>query len=133
MWGSRRLAPTIIVRVTVDHCLHYRPRESWYNTTLQRHRSWVFFVAFFFQDEYQYSPAFLLSAKLGSVGIREVGIREVGISLLHLSAMLAGLLLQHTLHTSVWFMRCNRYDPRVLVAWKLCGQLSMGMLLLSGI
>ena len=45
---------------------------------LQRHRSW-FFVAFFFQDEYQYSPAFLLSAKLGSVGIREVGIREVGI------------------------------------------------------
>ena len=48
VWGLRRLAPTIIVRVTVDHCLHYRPRESWYNTTLQRHRS-CFFVAFFFK------------------------------------------------------------------------------------
>ena len=22
---------------TTDHCLHHQPRESWYNTTLQRH------------------------------------------------------------------------------------------------
>ena len=54
-----------------------------------------------------------VSDNLGSVGVREVGIS------LHLfSALLAGLLLQHTLHASVYFVSCNRSDPSVLVAWK---------------
>ena len=35
-----------------------------------------------------------------------------------LSAMLAGLRLQHMLHTSVCFASCNRSDPSVLVARK---------------
>ena len=46
--GRAQRAP-IIVRVTVNHCLHYRPRESWHNTTLQRHRSFFFLLLFFFK------------------------------------------------------------------------------------
>ena len=47
-----------------------------------------------------------------------VGVKEVGISFPLLSALLAGLLLQHTLHTSVCYVSCNRSDPSVLVAGK---------------
>ena len=53
-----------------------------------------------------------VSPDLGSVCVREVGI------LFPLSALLAGLLLQHTLHASVCFVSCNRPDPNVLVAGK---------------
>ena len=47
-----------------------------------------------------------------------VGVKEVGILFPLLSALLAGLLLQHTLHTSICFASCNRSDPSVLVAGK---------------
>ena len=48
-----------------------------------------------------------------------VGVREVGILFPLLSALLPGLLLQHTLHASDCFASCNRSDPSVLVAGKL--------------
>ena len=54
-----------------------------------------------------------VSGDLGSVGVREVGI-----SFPFLSALLAGLLLQHMLHASVCFASCNRSNPSVLVAGK---------------
>ena len=47
-----------------------------------------------------------------------VGVKEVGISFPLLSALLAGLLLQHTLHASVCFTSCNHSDPSVLAAGK---------------
>ena len=56
----------------------------------------------------------ILSCVLADYG--PVSVREVGISFSLLSALLAGLLLQHTLHTSVCFESCNRSDPSVLVA-----------------
>ena len=45
-------------------------------------------------------------ADLGSVGGREVGMLFQ-----LLSALLAGLFLQHTLHASVYFASCNCSDP----------------------
>ena len=50
--------------------------------------------------------------------LSSVGVKEVSISFPLLSALLAGLLLQHMLHTSVGFVSCNRFDPSVLVAGK---------------
>ena len=47
-----------------------------------------------------------------------VGVKEVGISFPLLSALFAGLLLQHTLHASVCFASCNCPDLSVLVAGK---------------
>ena len=41
-----------------------------------------------------------------------------GISFPLLSALLSGLLLQHTLHASVCFAGCKRSDPSVLAAGK---------------
>ena len=52
-------------------------------------------------------------ADLGSVGVSEVGIL-----FLLFSALLAGLLLQHTLHASFCFVSCNHSNPSVLVAGK---------------
>ena len=52
-------------------------------------------------------------ADLGSVGVWEVGI-----SFPLFSALLPGLLLQHTLHASVCFAGCKRLDPSLLVAGK---------------
>ena len=54
-----------------------------------------------------------VSADLGSVSVSEVGIL-----FLLLSALLAGLLLQHTLHPYFCFASWNRSDPSVLVAGK---------------
>jgi len=62
------------------------------------------------------SGILILSCILADLG--SVGVREVGISFLLLSALLAGLLLQHTLHTSVCFTSCNCSDPSVVVAGK---------------
>ena len=53
-----------------------------------------------------------LSGNLGSAVVRDVGI-----SFLLLSALLAGLLLQRTLH-SICFASCNHSDPSVLAAGK---------------
>ena len=50
--------------------------------------------------------------------IGSVGVREVGISCPLLSALLAGLCLQHMLHASVCFASCNCSDLSVLVARK---------------
>ena len=45
-------------------------------------------------------------------------VREVSVSFSVFSALLDGLLLQHTLHASVCFASCNRSDLSVLVAGK---------------
>ena len=58
----------------------------------------------------------ILSCVLVNLG--SIDVREVGISFQLLSTLLAGLLLQHTLHASVYFVSCNRSDPSVLVAGK---------------
>ena len=47
-----------------------------------------------------------------------VGVREIGISFPLLSTLLPGLLLQHTLHASVYFVSCKHSDPSVLAAGK---------------
>ena len=52
-------------------------------------------------------------ADLGSVGVRKVGP-----SFLLLSALLPGLLLQHTLHASVCFAGCKHSNLSVLAAGK---------------
>ena len=52
--------------------------------------------------------------------------REVGTSFLLLSVLLAGLLHQHTLHTSVCLASYNRPDPSVLVAEKSRSQSEYG-------
>ena len=49
---------------------------------------------------------------------QSVGVWEVGILFPLHSALLPGLLLQHTLHTSVCFVGCERSDPSVLAAEK---------------
>ena len=66
------------------------------------------------------SPSIFSSTRVVLDGLSSVGVREVGISFLLLSNLLVGLLLQHTLHTSVCFVSCNHFDPSVLVAGKLC-------------
>ena len=52
--------------------------------------------------------------------LASVCVREVGILFPLLSALLAGLTPQHTLHASVCFVSCNRPDPNVLVTGKSC-------------
>ena len=53
-----------------------------------------------------------------SADLSSFGVSEVGILFLLLSAPLAGLLLQHTLHASFCFVSCNHFNPSVLVAGK---------------
>ena len=50
--------------------------------------------------------------------LASVCVREVGILFPLLSALLAGLTPQHTLHASVCYASCNHPDPSVLVAGK---------------
>ena len=49
-----------------------------------------------------------------SVDLGSVGVRKVGISFSLLSALLAGLLLQHTLHASICFSSCNQLGSHVV-------------------
>ena len=62
------------------------------------------------------SPSQILQARaiihnLLHIGhLSSVGVKEVSISFPLLSALLAGLLLQHMLHTSVCFASCNHFD-----------------------
>ena len=63
-------------------------------------------------------PQFLQASAYNNNGSILVNLDSVGIPFLLLSALLSGLLLQHTLHGTVCFTGCKRSDPSVLAAGK---------------